>query len=418
MPLNKPVIFETTFTRYSCTDIIGEGGAGYIYRAVDDEGNVRAIKLLRSERAKGEKAKRFKNEVLFGTRNQHPNIITVIEHGVFTDGKKFSPFYVMPLYTSSLRELISVGIALEKVLFYFGQILDGVEAAHLQQVTHRDLKPENILCDVQQDRLMIADFGIAHFEEEALYTSVETAPNTRLANFLYAAPEQRTRGSSVDHRADIYALGLMLNEMFTGQVPQGTEYKTIGSVAPSFSYLDGLVAAMLRQAAGERPASIEMIKRELIGRKQEFITRQRLSELKQTVVPVTDLDDPLIADPPRLVDIDVAQGTLTLILQRAVSPKWRQAWVQMARTSSLSYLMNKGPDRFSFSENRASIPAREDEVQQIVDYFKSWLPMANRVYGDLIRREKQEAEDQQRKQLQQEIEEQERRLRILTNIKI
>lgn len=418
MSLNKPVIFETTFTRYSSTDIIGEGGAGYIYRATDDEGNVRAIKLLRSERAKGEKAKRFKNEVLFCSRNQHPNIITVIEHGVFTDGKKLSPFYVMPLYTSSLRELISAGIASELVLFYFGQILDGVEAAHLQQVTHRDLKPENILYDVQQDRLMIADFGIAHFEEEALYTSVETAPNTRLANFLYAAPEQRTRGSSVDHRADIYALGLMLNEMFTGQVPQGTEYKTISSVAPSFSYLDGLVAAMLRQATGERPASIEMIKRELIGRKQEFITRQRLSELKQAVVPVIDLDDPLIADPPRLVDIDVAQGTLILVLQRSVNPQWQQAWLQMARTSSLSYLMNKGPDRFSFSENRASIPAREDEVQQIVDYFKSWLLMANHVYGDMIRREKQEAEDRQRKQLQQEIEEQERRLRILTNTKI
>jgi hypothetical protein len=174
----------------------------------------------------------------------------------------------------------------------------------------------------------------------------------------------------------------------------------------------------LRQAAGERPASIEMIKRELIGRKQECITRQRLSELKHMVVPVTGLDDPLIADPPRLVDIDVAQGTLILVLQRSVNPKWQQAWVRMARTSSLSYLMNKGPERFSFAENRASIPAREDEIQQIVDYFKSWLPRANHVYGDMVRQEKQEAEDQQSKQLQQEIEDQERRLRILTNIKI
>jgi len=245
-----------------------------------------------------------------------------------------------------------------------------------------------------------------------------TAPNTRLANFLYAAPEQRSRDSSVDHRADIYALGLMLNEMFTRQVPQGTEYKTISRVASDFSYLDDLVAAMLRQAVGERPASIEVIKRELIGRKQEFIIRQRLSELKQAVVPVTDLDDPLIADPPHLVDIDVAQGTLILVLQRSVSPKWQQAWLHMARTSSFSYLMNKGPDRFSFAENRASIPAREDEIQQIVDSFKSWLPMASRIYENMVRREKQDAEDQQRKQLQQEIEDQERRLRILTKIKI
>ena len=113
--------------------------------------------------------------------------------------------------------------------------------------------------------------------------------------------------------------------MFTNEVPQGTDYKTIQSVAPEFSYLDDLVSAMLRQSPSARPQSIEVIKRELIGRKQEFVTRQRISELKATVVPVTDLDDPLIADPPRLVDFDWDQGTLTLFFQRPVNPKWIQA---------------------------------------------------------------------------------------------
>ena len=315
---------------------------------------------------------------------------------------------------------MTAGIAQEKVLFYFGQILNGIEAAHLQQVIHRDLKPENILYDKQQDRLMIADFGIAHFEEEALYTSVETTPSTRLANFQYAAPEQRSRGVIVDHRADIYALGLILNEMFTKQVPHGTGYKTIGSVASDFSYLDSLVSTMLRQSVEERPAFIDMIKRELIGRKQEFITRQCLSELEQKVVPVTNIasDHPLIADPPRLVDIDVKSGVLILLLQCSVSPKWRNAWTQMGRTSALTYIMNKGPEQFSFSGNRATIPAREDEIQQIVNYFKSWLEITNRIYAEIIYREKQEAEAELREQLQQEIEEKERRLRILANIKI
>ena len=359
MLLKKPVVFETTFTSYTGTEIIGEGGAGCIYRAVDDAGNVCAIKLLHAEKVKGEKAKRFKNEVLFcSKKHQHQNIVTVIEHGVFTEGKRLSPFYVMPLYSSSLKELIATGIPREKVLFYFGQLLDGGEAAHLQQVTHRDLKPENVLYDEKQDRLLLADFGIAHFEEEALYTSVETLPNARLANFQYAAPEQRSRGAPVDHRADIYSLGLILNEMFTGLVPHGTGYKTIGSVAPDYDYLDDLVLVMLRQSAEERPASIEVIKRELIGRKHEFIMRQRISELKQTVVPMTDSDDPLIVDPPHLIDVDVEPGVLILLYQRPVTAKWIQAWQQIGRTSSISYIGNTGPEHYSFSDNRATIRVR------------------------------------------------------------
>jgi serine/threonine protein kinase len=101
----------------------------------------------------------------------------------------------------------------------FSQILDGVEAAHLQNVIHRDLKPENILCDQNFATIAIADFGTARFTEDILATAIETGPSQRLANFQYAAPEQRTVGGDVQATADIYALGLMLNELFTGSVP-------------------------------------------------------------------------------------------------------------------------------------------------------------------------------------------------------
>jgi eukaryotic-like serine/threonine-protein kinase len=74
-------------------------------------------------------------------------------------------------------------------------------------VFHRDLKPENILYDRNADRLVVADFGIAHFEEDQLLTAVETKDRERLANFKYAAPEQGIRGRPVDHRADIFAFG-------------------------------------------------------------------------------------------------------------------------------------------------------------------------------------------------------------------
>jgi len=415
MKLKKPIIFETTFAIFTATEIVGEGGSGRVYKATDEAGSVFAVKLLDPLKASKDKLKRFKNEILFGQKNRHPNIITVIDSGILKDPKSSFPFYVMPYCEASLRSLLKDHVNPAKALVYFADLLDGVEAAHMQTVVHRDLKPENILYDSKTGRLLLADFGVAHFAEEELYTIVETAPTTRLANFQYAAPEQRTRGLKVDHRADIYALGLILNEMFTNEIPQGTDYENIGSIAPEYGYLDDLVSTMLRQSPSARPESVETIKRELIGRKQEFVTRQRISELKQTVVPVTDIDDPLLADPPRLVNADWDRGQLTLFFQRPVNPKWVQALHNMGGHSAL---LGKGPEVFSFAGEKASIAARENEVQQIIDYFKQWLPMANRKYEDMLRREKSEAEERRRKQLQNEIEEQERRQRVLKSIRL
>ena len=134
---------------------------------------------------------------------------------------------------------------------------------------HRDLKPENILHDRRNDRLAIADFGVAQFSEDLIATLVETAPTQRLANFQYAAPEQRTPGGTITAQTDIYALGLILNEMFTGNVPHGTQFRVIGDVAPAFAFLDPLILQMLAQSPSERPGSIGDIKGSIsvIGRK-------------------------------------------------------------------------------------------------------------------------------------------------------
>ena len=409
-----PLDFNTTFAHYTAGGILGQGGSGRVFRVTDEAGQVYALKVLR--RGVGtEKRKRFKNELLFCQRNQHPNVITVVDHGLHLDEGEGCPFYVMPLCKGSLRGLMKVGIAAEKVLVYFGQVLDGVEAAHLKGIVHRDLKPENILHDAQHDRLVVADFGIARFGEEELYTAVETKANDRLANFVYAAPEQRSRGAPVDHRADIWALGLMLNEMYTGEVPWGTGYKTIAGVAPKYGWLDELVGAMLRQSPQERPKSIEVVKRELIGRQQEFITLQRVSELKEAVVPITEVDDPLVLDPPRLVGFDYDRGQLTLVLQQPVNERW----VAVFRRAHPRYgLWGKGPDAFSIAGNEARIGADEQEVQQIINYFKEWLLRVNQVYEEEVRREKKEDEERERRKLQDDIEEREQRVRMLRNVKI
>jgi serine/threonine protein kinase len=232
MARKKSIIFKSTFTEYEAFEIIAEGGSGRIYKAYTEDRRIVAIKLLDPQQTTKEKIKRFKNELTFGLRNRHPNIVTVLDHGLYDHQSGSSPFYVMPYYPQSLRSLIDAGIDSQNVIEYFNKLINGVEAAHLQQIVHRDLKPENILVDHENTELVIADFGIAHFYEEELFTSVETRPNTRLANFRYAAPEQRTPGQKVDQRADIFAIGLILNEMFTVAVPQGTGYKTIGENIP------------------------------------------------------------------------------------------------------------------------------------------------------------------------------------------
>ncbi len=415
MSLRKPIVFETPFNQYIGTDIIGEGGTGRVYKATGDDNSAYAIKLLHSEKATREKMKRFKNEVEFCSRNRHSNIIEVLGSGNVVDGKKQSPFYVMPLYASSLRTLLEAGISPERVLYYFSQLLDGVEAAHLQKVIHRDLKPENVLYDEVQDRLLVADFGIAHFEVEDVYTDADTSPNDKLANFQYAAPEQRRRGSKVEYPADIYALGLILNEMFTGLVPYGTRYKTISDVAPDYGYLDDMVTEMLNQSVEERINSIAVVKRQLIGRGVEFVSLQRLSAL-QTVVPVTDIDDPLINDPPFLRDYDYKRGVLILYLSRPVNDKW--IFEMRTMRASLTFAGHKRPEQFDILGNTAVTRAEEQNVQQIINDFKTWLPIANRQYEQTIREEQRKEEERQRRELQMEIEELERERRVRANVRI
>jgi serine/threonine protein kinase len=416
MSLRKPKVFETPFNQYTATDIIGEGGAGQVYKATDDNNNTYAVKLLHSEKATRKNMKRFQNEVNFCSRNRHPNIIAVLDSGNVVDGKTGTPFYVMPFYTTSLRKLLEAEIPPEKVLSYFSQLLDGVEAAHLLHVVHRDLKPENVLYDKTQDRLLVADFGIAHFEAEDLYTAAETSPNDRLANFEYAAPEQRRRGLQVDHRADIYALGLILNEMFSGLVPLGTRYKTISDVAPDYAYLDDMVTEMLDQLVERRINSIAEVKRQLIGRGDEFVRFQRLNALKQSVVPVTDIEDSLINDPPTLRDANYIRGVLYLDLSRPVNDKWIAEMHNLRET--YRYKTNAPPERFEILGDRAAIRVNEGDLQQIVDYFKDWLQIANRQYEQRIRNEIWEKQERQRKELQEEIAELERQKRVRASLTI
>jgi len=418
VPSSKKV-FETTFKSYREISTIGQGGNGNVFKVVDDEGKNYAIKLLTENNTK--KRKRFKNEIGFCQKNSHKHIVTVLDHGLFNVDGTMMPFYVMDIYSGSLKQLMAGGIPRDRILPYFVQMLDGVEAAHLQGVIHRDLKPENVLYLEQgtEPQLVIADFGISHFGEEQLATSIETNKNERLANYRYAAPEQREPNKAVDQRADIFALGLILNEMFTGDVPHGTNYKTVESVDAQFSYLDDLIAKMISQSPENRPKNIEEVKMILRARGNEFAERQKLSELKQQVIPAVELDDRLIVDAPHLVGATYENQRYSF----TVSQELNSTWIRLFQNIRVTHPVSIGihPQNFDFYEPtiisisiqeifRTEISTADAVLMQ--NALKQWIKDTNQSYVEEIERQNQERKKQLILEKQREIKEQERRIEI------
>lgn len=403
-----PKVFETAFDTYTVKAVIGEGATGRVFAVVDSAGNPCALKCLFPALSNSQRNRRFKNEISFCSKQTHTNVIRVIDSGAAEwDGVKV-PFYVMPRYEQTLRNLLDKKIPPARVLPLYSQILDGVEAAHLLKVTHRDLKPENVLFDQKSNQLVIADFGIAHFEEEVILTAVETKKAEKLANLRYSAPEQRTRGAPVDHRADIFALGLILNEMYTGVTPEGEGYATIASVAPDAAYLDALVSRMRQHAPAARPGSIGNIKEELIGRRNEFVARQVLDATKREVVAATQVSK---VEPVVVVGKDWNGGVLTFTLNRAPEDGWIGRF--MHPSENWSAVLGHGPETFRFSGNTATVRAPEHVAKDIVKHFYQYLEMATRGYQRDVEQDATRAEAEARARLQQQVAESEQRARIL-----
>lgn len=402
-------VFTSGFDEYTVVEKKGSGGSGTVFEVQDSAGQRLALKTLRPNVPR-DKVKRFKNEIHFCLRPPSTRIIKVLDYGRTDEGL---PFYVMPLCSSTLRDRLKGGIPATNVLELFAQVLDGVEAAHLLGVYHRDLKPENILCN--STGLIVADFGIAHFRESDLLTMIETGSHDRLANFAYAAPEQRFPGRQVDNRADIYALGLILNEMFTQHVPQGTGFRRIKEIVSTYAYLDDLVELMIQHDPTRRPGSIQAVKEELIARGNEFINLQRLDELKRQVVPESQVDDPIVNDPIRVVDkINYTNGILTLKLSRAVSLKFVECFKQRAAR----FIANPSSAVISLEGDIAKVIVTEHFLQQGDDFLKKYLIAANEEYVERIKKDQREKIEQSRAALKAQIAQAEARTSALGKVHI
>jgi serine/threonine protein kinase len=332
-----------------------------------------------------------------------------------TDAEKL-PFYVMPRFASTLRGYFKNDThSPQSRLDILLKVLKGVEAAHLLGVAHRDLKPENILLSSNASDVVIADFGIAAFIEADMATAVETKKTTRLANFMYAAPEQLEHGTPGDKRSDTFALGLIINEAFTGRLARGTDYQRIGEIAPDFGYLDGIVESMIRQDPSKRIGSVGQVKEEIASAGRVAVARQKVDAISREVVPETELDDPLVRRPPTLHVSDWSDDTLFFELRPPVNQEWKSAFLN---NGYRSMYMGSAPQDARWNGNKGfAVPARGDAVGDVRSHYEQHIADTNQKYAQYAAqahaqrlREERAARDQMR-------EREATRLRVLESLK-
>ncbi len=206
----SPASLAALSQRYEILGEAGHGSMGNVYRARDRETReVVALKLLKPEIASDQTMiERFKNELLFARKITHKNVCRVHEFNRIGPVAYTSMEFVEG---ESLRSVLNRfgGLPARKAVDIAGQICSGLKEAHAQGIVHRDLKPENVMIDAQGN-VKIMDFGIARSME-----AVTRLTGSMVGTPAYMAPEQ-VGGKAVDYRTDIYSLGLILYEIFTG----------------------------------------------------------------------------------------------------------------------------------------------------------------------------------------------------------
>lgn len=208
------------FPELEILELLGRGGMGAVYKARQrDLDRLIAVKVLPREFDRDpDFAERFIREARAMARVSHPNIVAIHDFGQ-RDGQ----FFLLMEYIDgvNLRQAMQARqLSPEEALAIVPQICDALQYAHDEGIIHRDIKPENILLD-GKGRVKIADFGLAKIRTTEDDASQITRTNQVMGTPSYMAPEQWKPTISVDHRADIYSLGVVFYELLTGELPIG-----------------------------------------------------------------------------------------------------------------------------------------------------------------------------------------------------
>ncbi|MDR3458620.1 MAG: protein kinase [Verrucomicrobiae bacterium] len=220
-PFQPPTVGELAglFPQLEIIALIGKGGMGAVYQARQRGlDRIVALKILPPQTAGGPGfIERFNREARALARLNHPNIVAVYEFGQVNG----LPFFVMEYVDGlNLRQLEQAGkLSAREALQIVPQICEALQFAHDEGIVHRDIKPENILLD-KKGRVKIADFGIAKILSSQPDVAI-TQTGGAVGTPHYMAPEQMEKPTTVDHRADIFSLGVVFYEMLTGELPLG-----------------------------------------------------------------------------------------------------------------------------------------------------------------------------------------------------
>ncbi len=238
------------FPQFEFLTLVGQGGMGAVYRVRQKLlDRIVAVKILPP--AVGHDptfAERFSREAKAMARLTHPNILSIYEFGE-TNGQYF---LVMEYVDGvSLRQAIQAKSQSPAAsLGIVRQVCEALQFAHDEGIVHRDIKPENILVD-QKGRVKIADFGLAKLLSRSPVDITLTAAHQILGTLHYMAPEQMEHPLDVDHRADIYSLGVVFYELLTGQLPVG-RFPLPSTLVGIEQRLDEVVLRTLERDPGNR----------------------------------------------------------------------------------------------------------------------------------------------------------------------
>lgn len=226
VPEADPLIGTLVAERYRVTELVGRGGMGAVYRA--EHVHMRktvALKVLHREMtAMDEVVARFEREAVAAGRIEHPNVVQARDFGRLPDGA----FYLVLEYVEGevldrILKRAGATFSVERVLNIVGQIAEALHAAHEQNIVHRDLKPDNVMLidrGAEPELVKVLDFGIAKMSihERADKDRPITRAGTVFGTPEYMSPEQAA-GQTVDHRSDLYSLGLLMYRMLAGHPP-------------------------------------------------------------------------------------------------------------------------------------------------------------------------------------------------------
>lgn len=252
---------QDRFPDLEILECIGRGGMGFVYKARQKRlDRVVALKVLTPELSGDAKfQERFAREARTLARLSHPHIVTLHDFGCVDD-----IYYLVMEYMDgmNLRELLQAQTLTEsEMLDIIPALCRALQYAHSEGVVHRDIKPENILFD-SRGHVKLADFGLAKLATGSALDPTLTATAQFMGTPYYMAPEQWKSDAPADHRVDLYAMGVVIYELLTGQLPLG-HFELPSRLARVSPAVDEVVMRSLQSAPENRYQSAEDVQRDL-----------------------------------------------------------------------------------------------------------------------------------------------------------